>query len=121
MSVNGEDDHLTFTQKFSSGDYLFVYAAGENNVVSLIQTNTYSEDTPDEYMSDQDVVDAMLNGMLEAMELKNGKICDDSYYSCGGNMKWIMTLNLCLMYFKKSIDNTYIYGSLKQPMTQKIL
>ena len=29
MSVIGEDNNLIFTQKFSSGDHLFVYTASE--------------------------------------------------------------------------------------------
>ena len=80
-------------------------------------------------MTDEDVVYTIVNDMLEEMELKNGKICDDSNYSCGGqhemdddtyslsdaleknvmtliisvggNMKWMMTLTLCLMPLKK--------------------
>ena len=35
-------------------------------------------------MTDEDVVYTIVNDMLEEMELKNGKICDDSNYSCGG-------------------------------------
>ena len=35
-------------------------------------------------MPDEDVVYIMWDDMLEAMELKNGKICDESDSSCGG-------------------------------------
>ena len=35
------------------------------------------------------------------------------------NMKLMMTLNLCLMYFNKIIEINYTYGSLKQP-TEKM-
>ena len=35
-------------------------------------------------MPDEDVVDTMGDYMMEAMELKYGKICDESYSSCGG-------------------------------------
>ena len=33
----------------------------------------------------------------------------------GGNMKLMMTLNICLMPLKKILDINYKYGSLKQP------
>ena len=84
MSATGEGNHLIFTQKFSSSDELFVYAAGENNVVGLIQPTPDSAYTPEDYMPDNDVVDTMGDDMLEAMELKNSKICDYSYSSCVG-------------------------------------
>ena len=83
MSTTGEDDHLTFLHKFSSCDYLFVYDADDNNVFSLIQPTTDSSDTLEAFMKDEDVVDNMGDGMLEAMALKNGKISDESDYSCG--------------------------------------
>ena len=35
-------------------------------------------------MLDTDVVDTMGDDMLEAMELKNSKICGDYNYICGG-------------------------------------
>ena len=33
-------------------------------------------------MPDEEVVDTMGDDMLEEMEWENGKICDDSNYSC---------------------------------------
>ena len=38
----------------------------------------------------------------------------------GRNIKWIMTLNLCIMTLKKILKINYIYGSLKKPMAKKI-
>ena len=74
---------MIFTQKFSSVGYLFVYIAGENNVVGLIYPTTDITDTMEAYMTDYDMVDTMGYNMLEAMELKNDNICDDYDYSCG--------------------------------------
>ena len=34
-------------------------------------------------MKYEDMVDTMGDDMLEAMELKNGKMCDESYSKCG--------------------------------------
>ena len=79
----GEDDHFIFTQKISSHDCLFVYSAGDNNIFGLIQPTQDSVDTSEAYMIDNYVVDTMGDDMLEAMEPKNGKIFNDSYYSCG--------------------------------------
>ena len=39
----------------------------------------------------------------------------------GMNMKWMMTLNLCLMFLKNILELNYTYGSLKQPITKNIL
>ena len=50
-------------QKLSSG----VYASGENNVVSLIQSNPDSADTPEAYATDKDVAMNMGDYMLESM------------------------------------------------------
>ena len=75
MSATREDAHLIFTQNFSSGDYLFVYAYGDNNIVGLITPTPDSEDTLEAYIPDEDVVDTMEVDILEAMELKNGNIC----------------------------------------------
>ena len=47
-----EDGYLIFPQNLSSCYYLFVYDAGDNNVVSLIQTTAYSADTPEDYITD---------------------------------------------------------------------
>ena len=39
------------------------------------------------------MVDNMGDGMMEAMELKNGKICDNSYSICwGGSWNVLWTL-----------------------------
>ena len=73
-----------FTQKFCSGDYFFVYADGDNNVVGLMQPITYSVDTPEAYMSDEDVVDTMIDDIMDATEIKNGNICYYYYYRCAG-------------------------------------
>ena len=39
----------------------------------------------------------------------------------GRNMKWTMTLNLCLVPLNKISKIKYKYGSLNQPMAQNIL
>ena len=46
MYATGEDDHLLFPKKLSSSDYLFVYAAGENNFFGLIYPIPDSADIP---------------------------------------------------------------------------
>ena len=57
-----------FSQNFYSGDYLFVYASDENNIVVLIYTTTYSADTPDADMPYEEVVDTMGDDMLDEHE-----------------------------------------------------
>ena len=37
------------------------------------------------------------------------------------SMKWMITLNLCLMPLKKILEINYTYGSLTQPMAKDIL
>ena len=74
---------MIFTQNFSFGQYLFFYATGDNIVVGLIHLTTDNEGTPEAYMEDDDVVDNMGDDILEEMEQKNGKICDDYYSSFG--------------------------------------
>ena len=37
------------------------------------------------------------------------------------SMKWMITLNLCLMPLKKILEINYTYGSLTQPMAKEIL
>ena len=59
MSATREDGHLIFTQKLSSGDYFFVYADGDNNVVGLVQPTPDSAYTPEAYMSDGYVIDTL--------------------------------------------------------------
>ena len=78
MSSTKEYDHFIFPHKFSSDDYLFIYAAGDNNVVSLIYPNPDIEDTPEAYITYEDAVDTMGDDILEVMECKNGNLCDDS-------------------------------------------
>ena len=39
----------------------------------------------------------------------------------GRSMKWIMTLNICLMPLKKIRVIKYTYGSIKHPMVKDIL
>ena len=39
----------------------------------------------------------------------------------GRIMKWMMTLNLCLMPLNKILEINYTYGSLTQPIMKKIL
>ena len=63
----GEYDHLIFTQNFSSGDYLFVYATGDNSVVGLIQITPDSADISEAYIPDEYVVDTMVYAIMEAM------------------------------------------------------
>ena len=84
MSSTVEYNHLIFSQKFSSVDYFFVYATGENSVFGLVQTTPDCASTPEAYIPDEGVVDTMVDDMLEAMEPQNGRICDDSDSSCDG-------------------------------------
>ena len=67
MSVTREDDHLFFTQRFSSGDYYFVYAADNNNVVGLIHPTPESADTSEDETPYDYVVGNMVDHMLEEM------------------------------------------------------
>ena len=39
----------------------------------------------------------------------------------GRSMKWMMTLNLCLIPLKKILEINYTYGYLTQPMAKEIL
>ena len=54
-------------RKISIPMIIFLYAAGENSVVGLIQTTIYSEYTMEDYMPDQDVVDTMENDMMDSV------------------------------------------------------
>ena len=45
MSATRKYDYLIFTHKFSSSDYIFVYAADDNKIVGLIHTTLYGADT----------------------------------------------------------------------------
>ena len=73
---------LDFSTKVFFSDYLFLYAYDENNVF-FIHPTTDSSYTPEAEIKYEDVVDNMVDDMLEAMEWKNDKICDDSYSRCG--------------------------------------
>ena len=83
MFATGKDKHLIFTQKLFSGDYLFVYDSDDNNVVVLIHPTSESEDTPEAEMPDQEVADTMGDDIMQEMELKKGKKCDDYDSICG--------------------------------------
>ena len=74
---------MILPQKFSSVEYFFVYYAGDNNVVGLIQPTPGSADTPEAYITDEDVFYTMGCYFLEAMERKNGTICDEFDSICG--------------------------------------
>ena len=37
------------------------------------------------------------------------------------NMKWMMTLNICLIISKEILEIYYIYGSLEKPTKKKML
>ena len=115
-----EYDHLMFTQKFSSSDYLFYYADGDNNVVGFIQTTKDSADTPEACMPDEDVVYTTGYDMLDSMELNILIYVMTLIISVGGNIKWMMTLTLFLVPLNKILKLKYIYGSMNQPMAQNI-
>ena len=48
-----------------------------------MHTTPDSADTLSTYIPDEEVVGTMGDYMMEAMELKNGKICDQSDSRCG--------------------------------------
>ena len=83
MYSTRKDDHLVFKHKLSSGDYLFVYDAGKNNVVGLIHPIPDIEDKLEDYTQDKDVIDTTGYNMKKAMERKNGNICYDYDYRFG--------------------------------------
>ena len=78
MATIGEYDQLIFTQKFSSNDYLFLYTSDDNNFVGLINPTPQSSYTPEADIIEYYLVDNMVDDMLEAMEIENGNICDES-------------------------------------------
>ena len=49
----------------------------------MVQTNPDISDTPEADIPYEEVVDTMGNNIMDEMELKNGKICDDSDSRCG--------------------------------------
>ena len=97
---------MIFPQKLSSGDYLFVYDACDNNVVGFIHPTPDSADTPEAYITDEDVVNTTVDDILEAMEQKMVRYVITLILDVGGNIKWVMTLTLCLTPSKKIL---YIY------------
>ena len=59
---------MIFPQKLFYGDYLFVYASYDNNVVVLIQPTTESSDTLEAEIPEYEVVDNMGDDILDAVE-----------------------------------------------------
>ena len=55
---------VIFPRKFSSSDDIFVYYAGDNNVVGLVQPIPDISDKPKAYMEDEDVVDTIGDEIL---------------------------------------------------------
>ena len=58
---------MVFPQKLFSGDYFFVYASDDNNVVVLIQPTPEIADTPESEIPDEELADAMLDDMLDSV------------------------------------------------------
>ena len=83
MSATGEYDPFVFPHKFSSGDYYFVYAAGENNFVGLLKPTPESSYTSEAKIPYEYMVANVGEDMLEVIERKNGHIYDYSDYICG--------------------------------------
>ena len=77
VSATREYDHLILPHKFSSSEYLLFYAADENNDVGLIHPTKESADTLEGDILYEDMIDTMGYDMLEAMQLKNDRICDN--------------------------------------------
>ena len=73
---------IDFSQKLFSGDYFSVYAYDENNVVVFIHPATESIDTLDDGMPYEEAVDTIVDDIIEAMEWKTFKICDESDSRC---------------------------------------
>ena len=121
MSSTGEYDHLIFPHNLSSSDYLFVYAAGENNVVILIQNTPDSADTTDFYMTDEDVVDNMGDDIIETMERKNSNICDDSDSSFWEKHEMDDDNYSLSIALGKIPEIKNVYVSLNQPIAKNIL
>ena len=59
MPTAREDDHLIFSHKLSSSDYVCFYAASDNNVSVLIHPNTYSKYTLEAYIIDEYIFDTI--------------------------------------------------------------
>ena len=112
---------MIFPQEFSSGDYLFIYDYGDNNVVRFIHPTTDSENKPEDYMPDEDVIDTIGDYMLEEMEHTNGKICDESDSSFEEEHEMDDEAYYLSDDLKKKLEIIYIYGYLNHPMEQNIL
>ena len=107
--------------KFYSGDYLFVYASDDNNVVVLIQTTPDTSDTPEADIPYEEVVDTMGDDMLYELELKMVRYVMTLILAVRRNMELMMKINLCLMPLKKILEINYTYSYMKQPTEKYIL
>ena len=67
-------------------------------------------------MSDEEVVDNMVDYMLESIELKIVIYVMTLILYVGRKIKSMMTLNLWLVPLNKILDKNYTYRSLKQLM-----
>ena len=99
--ATGKYDQFIFPHKFSSGDYLSIYDDGDNNIVVLIHPTPDSKDTLEAHMPYEDVFDTMRNDMLEEMEYKMLISVMTLILAVGKDVKWIMTLTLCLIPLNK--------------------
>ena len=109
MSATREYYHLILTHNFPFSHYFFVYAAGENNVVGLIHPTPNNEDTLELIwqMMTWLIIYEMI--FLRKWNEKNGKTCDDYYYSFGKEHE--MDNETYSMYDaleQNTIDNIYI-------------
>ena len=102
----------------SSSYYYYFYAAHDNNVVGLILTTPDSVDTPESEIPDEDMVDTMGDDMLEAMECKNGNICDDSGYGFREEHGIYGDTFYLSNFLKQIVEIKYTYVSLNQLMSQ---
>ena len=63
----------------------------------------------------------MGDDMMDELELKMVRyVITLIIYLCR-KMKWMITLNLCMITLNKILEINYKYGSLKQPMEKYIL
>ena len=63
----------------------------------------------------------MRDDMLDELELKMIIYVMTLIIAVGRNMKFIITLNLCLMPLKKILEINYTYGYLKQPTEKNLV
>ena len=66
-----------FPNKYYSGDYYFVYASDDNNVVGLLQPTPYISNIPEADIPDEYVVDTMGSDMMDKTERENVQIYND--------------------------------------------